>query len=106
MRRSNAVCRHYKGRTQQIKAEQQLHSIRFPQKNVVVNCFAFNARNVPGKTPCPLFSFDAQLPKLDVAGSNPVSRSKINNLQAPCPVICSFLFHFLFTSLGPPSQAD
>ena len=26
---------------------------------------------------------ECQLPKLDVAGSSPVSRSKINNLQAP-----------------------
>ena len=26
---------------------------------------------------------ECQLPKLDVAGSSPVSRSKINNLQTP-----------------------
>src|ERR1035438_10533241 len=35
----------------------------------------------PPWTPCPLYAIDAEIPKLDVAGSNPVSRSKINNLR-------------------------
>jgi hypothetical protein len=32
---------------------------------------------------CSLFSYEAQLPKLDVAGSSPVSRSIFNSLAAP-----------------------
>jgi hypothetical protein len=39
------------------------------------------ARKRPTKTPCSLFAIDSPIPKLDVAGSTPVSRSKINNLQ-------------------------
>jgi hypothetical protein len=34
------------------------------------------------KTLCLLLSFDMQFPKLDVAGSTPVSRSRMNNLSA------------------------
>jgi hypothetical protein len=33
------------------------------------------ARKRPTKTPCSLFAIDSPIPKLDVAGSNPVSRS-------------------------------
>jgi hypothetical protein len=29
----------------------------------------------PRWTPCPLYAIDAEIPKLDVAGSSPVSRS-------------------------------
>ena len=34
---------------------------------------------------------ECQLPKLDVAGSSPVSRSKINNLQGLPDVLCAVL---------------
>ena len=40
---------------------------------------------------------ECQLPKLDVAGSNPVSRSKINNLRASADVLSQPLLH---NSLG------
>jgi hypothetical protein len=39
------------------------------------------ARTRCRETQCSLFPIYCRLPKLDVAGSNPVSRSKINNLQ-------------------------
>jgi hypothetical protein len=35
----------------------------------------------PRWTPCPLYAIDAEIPKLDVAGSNPVSRSIFQQLR-------------------------
>ena len=40
---------------------------------------------------------ECQLPKLDVAGSTPVSRSKKpTTYKRPAKVVCSFLLHFNF----------
>jgi hypothetical protein len=36
------------------------------------------ARKRSTKTPCSLFAIDSPIPKLDVAGSNPVSRSNFS----------------------------
>ena len=43
---------------------------------------------------------ECQLPKLDVAGSSPVSRSRINHLQAPIFKACSKMLHFNFYMTG------
>ena len=40
---------------------------------------------------------ECQLPKLDVAGSNPVSRSKINNLQ----ILQKYTLHSTPLSIWP-----
>jgi hypothetical protein len=37
------------------------------------------ARKRPTRTPCSLLSIESRLPKLDVVGSNPISRSNIFN---------------------------
>jgi len=56
------------------------------------NCFVSHRQNKAQKTPYPLYSIDAPFPKLDVAGSSPVSRSK--------RIKASYLLHFVLLS-GP-----
>ena len=50
---------------------------------------------------------ECQLPKLDVVGSSPISRSKKSiTCKRPASVICSFLLHFtLYASFSAFSSA-
>src|SRR5579862_555355 len=52
-------------------------------KDQIENFMLSIARKSVLKTLCPLSSFDVQFPKLDVAGSSPVSRSIFHRLRKP-----------------------
>ncbi len=48
------------------------------------NCLNSIARKRSTKTLCSLLSFDSRFPKLDVAGSTPVSRSIFSTIRQIC----------------------
>jgi hypothetical protein len=68
------------------KAEQHLHSIQIRERTAAQNCLNFDTRNPPGEKVSTLFTIDRPLPKLDVAGSNPVSRSIFSITCTPRPI--------------------
>jgi len=55
--------------------ELHLNSVKVSREGQSGNQAILNRQNEMMKTPCLLFSFESRLPKLDVAGSIPVSRS-------------------------------
>jgi hypothetical protein len=49
-------------------------------ENQIENCMLSIAKKSVLKTLCPYLSIDVQFPKLDVAGSTPVSRSNFSKI--------------------------
>ena len=65
-------------------------------ENQIENLMLSIAKKSVLKTLCPLLSVDLQFPKLDVAGSTPVSRSSFHRLRKPHRVLVT-----PFTPLSP-----
>ncbi len=71
----------------------RLCSVKIRAKAQSENWVISIARTRCPETQCSLFPICCRFPKLDVAGSSPVSRSKINNLEAieNLPLHCTTL---------------
>ncbi len=62
----------------EIKLNSVCTAFEFGRKACSKTANIFDSWNAAGKTVCPLFTIDSPLPKLDVAGSTPVSRSNFS----------------------------
>jgi hypothetical protein len=68
--------------------ELHLNTVKISPEGQSGNQAVLNRQNEMMKTPCLLFSFESRLPKLDVAGSIPVSRSIVSiGLQASPKIV-------------------
>ena len=65
--------------------ELHLNTVKISPEGQSGNQAVLNRQNEMMKTPCLLFSFESRLPKLDVAGSIPVSRSILSITYKPRP---------------------